>query len=533
LLLLFALLLLRWRRRRENGYYQTPIWTGWEIIDPTPAESQDNGNGDRQPGEGSPRGSGEEADSLLRRSRGSTAMADIGNGPISVPAAAAIAGGAAAGAGVAAGAPASGSNNGTNNSGGSGGGNTDSTVVSDYGILIHGSRYTDDPEGSSPTSIPARPSTDMGFIGDSRHIIPPSELLRIERERLDQEQQLMHNEPSSSRITSRAIPTVPEHYSPLSPPPRLDPDRLGAPSPPPKASSSAMSADEQDDPMVLTARRVRLSQLGPRSQPELRHSDTRAGSSSSGGVWGSLGLGGLARLSRLSWFKSFKDNMSDTYTSPRSRHASRSTSWVARPLSDHDVEAGRALLTEELSPPRPMGLTDEGERPRSSVSAKSAVSGNTVYHDAESTVSTPPPIPSLPRAYISGSQTFMVHSHGEFAEPPSYDPEQAAKDNDDHAPRLVDVLDMPAPPSVSQFSSASSRSVRFPPGLVGLQAPQSWYESSSSDGDNAGITIDVLEDTPPRAGDGWRAMARNATLSHPAEYRSSFGIVSISAFRLS
>jgi len=446
-------------------------------------------------------------------------MADIGRGPISVPAAAAIAG-TAAGAGAAAGAPASGSNNGTNNSGGSGGANTDSTVVSDYGILIHGSRYTDDPEGSSPTSIPARPSTDMGFIGDSRQIIPPSELLRIERERLEQEQQPTHNEPSSSRVTLRAISTVPEHYSPLSPPPRL-----GAPSPPPKASSSAMSTDEQDDPMVLTARRVRLSELGPRSQPDLQQSDTRAGSSSGGG-WGSLGLGGLARLSRLSWFKSFKDTLLDT---PRSRHASRPTSWAARPpSSDHDIEAGRALLPESLSPPRAMGLTDEGERPRSSVSARSAVSGNTVYHDAESTVNPHPPIPSLPRAYISGSQTFMVHSSGEFAEPPAYDPEQVAKDNDDddHAPRLIDVLDIPAPASVSQFSSASSRSVQFPPGLVALQGPQAWYESSSSDGDNAGITIDVLEDTPPRAGDGWRAMARSATLSHPAEYRSSFGIVS-------
>ena len=455
-------------------------------------------------------------------------MADIGKQPISVPAAAAVAG-AAVGAGAAAGTAPSGSNNGTTNSGGSGAANTESTAVSDYGILIHGSRYTDDPEDSSPTSIPARPSTDMGFIGDSRQIIPPSELLRIERERLEQEQQ-MHNEPSTSRIVSRAIPTVPEHYSPLSPPPPLNLDRSGAQTPPPKASSSAMSAgsaNEQDDPMVLTARRVRLSQLGPRSQPELRGSDTQAGSSSSGGGWGSLGLGGLARLSRLSWFKSFKDNLQDPYTSPRSRHASRPVSWVARPLSDYDVEAGRALLTDELSPPRPMGLTEEGERPRSSVSAKSAVSGNTIYHDAESTAGTPPPIPSLPRAYMSSSQTFMAQSHGEFAEPPIYEPDTAAKDDDNHAPRLVDVLDMPAPASVSQFSSASSRSVQFPPGLMAIQSPRSWYESSSSDGDNAGITIDVLEDTPPRAGDGWRAMARNATLSHPSEHRTSFGVVSI------
>jgi hypothetical protein len=507
-----ALVLLRWRRKRENGSYQTPIWTGWEIVDPTPADSQVNGNDrDRPPGEGSPRVSGEEADPLLRRSGATangqpTTMANIGTRLVTVPPPA-----------------ASGSNSGTNNSGGSGARNSVSTAVSDYGILIHGG-YTDDPTDSSSTDIPARPSTDMGFIGDSRHIIPPSELLRIEQERLEQEQ-LMRNEPLTTRSLSTVPEAIPEDYSPLSPPPVLDPDRVHSPSSP-KASSSAMSgrsANEQENPEVLTARRVRMSQLGPRSQPDLRSQDSRAGSSSGG--WGSLGLGGIARLSRLSWFKKFKDEVQDTYTSPRSRHVSRPSSWTARPLSDHDIEVGRALLDDDLLPPRALGLAGEGERPRSSVSARSAISGNTVYHDAESTVGTPPAIPSLPRAYISGSTSGNTQGLGEFAEPPSYESEQTAKDND-QAPRLVDVLDIPAPASVSQFSSASSRSVQFPPGLVTLRSPGSWYESSSSDGDNAGITIDVLEDTPPRAGDGWRAMARHATLNSPADHRSSFGVVS-------
>jgi hypothetical protein len=469
----------------------------------------------------------------LRRSGttdgGTTAMADTSTRLASVPpaatTAAAVAAGAAAGARGVPRAAGSGSNSGTNNSGGSGR-NTESTAVSDYGILLHGSDYTDDP--SSPTHVPARPSTDMGFIDNSRRIIPPSELLRIEREREEQDQLLMRNEPS----TSRAITTVPEHYSPLSPPPLLNPDHGIPSSSLLKASSSAMSAgsgNEQDDPMVLTARRVRLSQLGPRSQPELRVRDTGSGSTTTGG-WGSLGLGGIARLSRLSWFKSFRDNLEDPYTTPRSRHGSRPSSWTPRPLSDHDIEAGRALLDDGFRPPRALGTTDEGERPGSSVSARSGISGNTVYHDAESTPGTPPAIPSLPRAYMSSSPTGLTQSHGDFGAPPLYEPDQPAKD-DDHAPRLVDVLDIPAPASVSQFSSASSRSVQFPPGLVTLQSPRSWYESSSSDGDNAGISIDVLEDTPPRAGDGWRAIARNATLSHP-DHRTSFGIVSISFRRL-
>jgi len=61
----------------------------------------------------------------------------------------------------------------------------------------------------------------------------------------------------------------------------------------------------------------------------------------------------------------------------------------------------------------------------------------------------------------------------------------------------------------------------FPPGLIQLPTPRSWYESSSSEGEN--ITIDVLEDEPPRAGDGWRVLARNANVSQ-TEHRSSFGI---------
>ena len=450
-------------------------------------------------------------------------MSDTSTRLVSVPPAAVVAGGVATGTAFA-GALTSRSNSGTNNSGGSGAANTESTVVSDYGVLLHGSDYTDDPESSSPTHIPARPSTDMGFIADSRRIVPPSELLRMERERLEQEQ-LMHNEPSSSRNMA----TVPEHYSPLSPPPPLDPDRLGLLSTP-RPSSSAMSGasgNDQDDPKVLTARRVRLSQLVPRSQPELRVPETSAGASS-GGVWGSLGLGGIARLSRLSWFKNFRENIQDQPASPESRRGSRwgsrPVSWVPRPLSEHDIEGSRAFFDDDLKPPRALGFTEEGERPKSSVSAKSA---STVYHDAESNPGTPPPLPALPRAYMPASPTtYMEQSREDSARSPMYGSDETAID-DDSAPRLVDVLDMPAPSSVSQFSSASSRSVQFPPGLTTLQSPQAWYESSSSEGDHAGITIDVLEDTPPRPGDGWRAIARNATLSHPAEHRTSFGVVSI------
>ena len=114
----------------------------------------------------------------------------------------------------------------------------------------------------------------------------------------------------------------------------------------------------------------------------------------------------------------------------------------------------------------------------SAVSAKSAVSGSTVYHDARSLAGTPPPLPPLPRALLSGSQTDMSQSYGGTNEPPSYQYEsdqtgsQAATAKGGDTPRGVDILDLPAPASVSLLSSASSKvTVPFPPGLVQLPTP--------------------------------------------------------------
>lgn len=539
-----------------------------------------DGEGGRRLGEGSPRGSGEEADSLLRRSRsagngGITTMRDIGGRPVSVPstgaALLAIGGGGSHSGGT-----------GTNGSRDS----RSTASVSDYGVLLHGGEYTDDdPEGSSPTHIPARPSTELGFIGEERrgHIIPQSELLRDEGSS-------SHPRPEHERGPEE------EHgpeYSPLLPPPRLiDPDRptpgstqgQQIPSTSQKTSFSGRSGvhhDDLDDPMVLTARRVRMSQIGigpraefevgPRGQsPESPATSTTVhdpspvpGPSTSGGRgsggpgWGSLGLGGIARLSRLSWFKNLRENLGQQDSPTRSSHrGSRPTSYASK----GDVEAARGLLSgEEFKREQRgsraglgLGLGLGGERPISSVSAKSAVSSaTTIYHDARSDPETPPPLPPLPRAFLSGggngsgagSQVDVSAGYGSpgggggggGGEPPSYESphmHQAVKDlNSPHSHNIVDILDLPAPASVSQFSSASSRgTVPFPPGLVQLPTPRSWYESSSSEGGgeraDVFVGIDGLEDEPPRAGDGWRVLARNAGLGN-VEHRSSFGLVSV------
>lgn len=434
-------------------------------------------------------------------------MADIGRS-VSIPAPAAL-------AGVAAGVGAAAPHQGTNNSNGSGssGGRTESTAVSDYGVLL--ADYTN-----------ARRSSEMGqgYFDDaeprSRHIIPPSELLRLENERMEAEH-IYRDSPGGVHD-----PDDPARYSPLAPPPPLvDPERNTPQSASSKSSFSIISAQEQEDPVVMSARRVHMSDVGPRGSE--RGSEESSPVASTSGGWGALGLGGIARLSRLSWFKNFRENLQD---SP----PTRPQSYVGVALSDSDVEAGRATLGRDLKRPHALGLDAAGERPISTVSTKSAMSGSTVYHDAHSVPGTPPPVPPMPRVYMSIDHPELHNARsGSTMSPPAYESEhmgslagqtQAAKDAG-YAPRLVDVLDMPAPVSMSQFSSISSRGgMPFPPGL--LTTPRSWYESSSSDaGESAGIRIDVLEDAPPQARDGWRVLARNGSIAYP-EHRSSFGIVS-------
>lgn len=92
-------------------------------------------------------------------------------------------------------------------------------------------------------------------------------------------------------------------------------------------------------------------------------------------------------------------------------------------------------------------------------------------------------------------------------EPPSYEESRRATDQSpgETSSENVDVLDIPAPRPASPFTAASSRP-DFPPGLISLPAPRVWRDSHVS-GDSAGIQIDVLEEAPPTAQDGWRNLS--------------------------
>ncbi|OAX41894.1 hypothetical protein K503DRAFT_854317 [Rhizopogon vinicolor AM-OR11-026] len=454
LLLLFIWLV---RSRRRDSRAITPIWTGWNVVTPDPTGDEES----RPAGVGSPRDSGEEADPFLRQSTSGTRRISSSGQLVSpLPPGAAL----------------------PHVMGSTGSDRTRSSGVStDYGNVLPGSghfgqAYNDD-------GFPALATNDV--LG---HIMPPGELLRIEDE--DEPEEI-----PPPRIYSASHPSLPDHIAPLLPPPpfegatRKPSDRSLLDEKEKSVRSASYPTSDMEDSKVFTARRVRVQELGLRGPQDDDSTNTQPvpGPSS----WGTS----LSRL-RMSWFGSSS-----------SRSASRSRS--SRKESDQDAEAGQSLLGHRLR----VGINPVGERPTSGVSAKSAVSGNTIYHDAVSQMGSPVSLPS--RAMTPASQRGSAAPVTDFAPPvpsgapPAYDDpyDSMGTRNSNLYPSGVDVLDIPAP---APFSSTSMSGSLFPPGLPPLSSRRVWRDSLSvitGSSNGAGITIDVLDAEPPRAGHGWRNLA--------------------------
>lgn len=352
----------------------TPIWTGWQLVEPDELDASNrtsrNGSGGSNgprgsggagtPGEGSPRGSGEEIDPFLVRR--SIHSGTVGNEM------------------------------------------SQTKTETDTLVSVPPAAVT----GVASRSSPPR----MG------HIIPRDVLLQRmaeEDEAISSYADIRLVKPSSNRDSKG-------DYSPLSPPPPLDPDGLkglGVRTPHTTPDRSVGSRkhesihseksggswnDSHEQAELLVARRVRLGE--PSSLPTIpSESDSGTPPRSA------LGLSGLgSRLGRLSWFKrmSFTSGAGssstpadaqpeDIYTRspPRSPTRSRGHSRPgseSRLLDDIDIEA--ALPRSPRSPRLPgddsgvdlLGVPPSGARPISSISTKSAsgTSGQSVYHDARS-----------------------------------------------------------------------------------------------------------------------------------------------------
>ena len=509
ILLLIFICFLRYRaRRRRNPHHPTPIWTHWEVVSPSAPPPDD----ERPAGIGSPRDSGEEADSFLRRSRGASGHASASGNPV-----ASLPPGAAPPQIV-----------GSTGSGDSG--HTSSSAVTDYGVLLPGGgpigqAYRDDPH------FPARPSSEI-----TGYIVPPGQLLKID----DEEEP--SGPPRMYGVQRPSDPQLPEVFAPLLPPPPLDVDRLSVRKPSSlndkekSLRSLSYPASDTEDPKVYTARRVKVKELGPRSPTEETSSNTHADDGPVPGPssWrNSLGLSSISRL-RRSWFGGSS-----------SRDTSKSS---GRRVRADDAEVNQSLLSVPRIRSRAgLGLTIDGERPMSSVSAKSAMSGNTIYHDAVSRLDTPVSVPSRAMTPASargpGSANELVPPVP-IGAPPAY---ALSDPYDSLGSRLsfpysqgVDVLDLPVPQAASPFvasggTSTATRNVATPPGLGDSQV-RAWRDSLSvitGSSNNASVTIDMLDAEPPRAGEGWRSMAGllGTSTSEPGpdsgERRATFGTVSL------
>jgi hypothetical protein len=271
---------------------------------------------------------------------------------------------------------------------------------------------------------------------------------------------------------------------------------------------SMTPGNDPESAMLYTAQRVRV---GKNAVP-----------SSSGASWSETI--GIPNILRRSWLS--PKARSATPTTP----STKSSSLLARQLTDNELEAGRSLNAQLRSE---MGYR-EGARPVSGVSGLStgsARSGNTVFYDAQSREDvsfTPPPVPPLPQGTTSTGRSALaapsplsaepIRAHDESEQPPAYEPSSSKKDE------LADYLDAPVPRPVSPFASVSSAKGLSPPPGLALPDPHVWRDSATSPSNTSGgIDIDLLEEAPPAAGESWRQIAQGLPSLH--ERRTTFGLV--------
>lgn len=415
-----------------------PVEGGWTLV-------HDNGSGDRVPGEGSPRGSGEETDPFLRTSH-SNQMSQLPSARLVPPPPVLDA---------------------THNSM-----DSTSTGGSGYGSVV-------EPSQARFSHLVPPPVTQWG------NILPPTVLTHM----VDEPRR--HDD----------IMEEDEEESLLEPPPRLDPDRLGAMRTTPRPSLRSIVTSRSDrslpppgtpaswdeTPQLMTAQRIRVDEM---DRAEAREVPSPITSSPT-------------LLGRLGWL-----NRRSRQSTPE-RQESRPTT----PHLEPEVEAGPS--SRLLGHP-------QGLRPVSGYSGTSGESGSTLFHDAQSRNETPPPLPTPPAALTTTSRSRLPISEPmqeSTSEAPTIrvvgtsSPSQSQADDMDpfadttSSTVVPDPLDSPAP--ASRFATTSyERDPTFPHGLI---VSRSWMSSSGTLGDSdrtdsPGVSVDIYDEAPPPVAERWRFM---------------------------
>lgn len=525
-LFVLALFLYLWcKGRRNRGRFAefTSVDDDYYIIPP----------GGRFPGEGSPRHSGEEADPFLQRSSGTRRAAAVG-GAAGAAAMTQVTGSSASRSPVNRVPPPTGSGSSADsNSNASGFGEL--LDRPSLGLLPHMPEET--PHGGATLS-----EADMDRMGQE-NVLPD-----------DHDQ---YGDPEYLGAYAYSLdPLVPPRIiTGDAPSPALFTQRpTFVPQPSHLSKKESFSGDAEESATLLTARRVKVEDLGPRSTPS---GPSRHGSS---GLLGSLGLAGLANIGRMSWFKNI-DSPRQSITEPE---------YSAAPLTEKDIETGRTILSASGRVDsfghrsRGVGAGPDGSRPMSNLSTRSGTSGGTIYHDAHSSLPGTPTLAQLPRAVTPAEQPVLPAVETSWlssplSNPPAYnDPPPAPATTDtprspggtsfDDTPG-TDILDMPAPTALNHFSSISSlketatgssfgyKAPPFPPPGLETIRPIGWSDTSTdmtasplgsmgmlSGLDNQGdISDDVLEEAPPDAEQCWRTISSGGFID-PGR-RGTFGMV--------
>ncbi|KAF9648912.1 hypothetical protein BDM02DRAFT_3260668 [Thelephora ganbajun] len=441
----------------ESKGPREPIWTGWSMVH-TSAENRsvppveggwtlvhDNDSGDRVPGEGSPRGSGEETDPFLRASH-SNQMSQHPSARLVTPAPVLDA---------------------THNSM-----DSTSTGASGYGIVV-------EPSQARFSHLVPPPTTQWG------NIIPPAVLTQM----VDEPRR--HDD----------IMEEDEEESLLQPPPRLDPDRLGTSRTTPRPSLKSLRTSQSErslpvpdtpaswdeTPQLMTAQRIRVD--------EMDRAEAREVPSPITGSPSLLGrLGWLSRRSRQSTPERQESRPTtphlepDVEAGPSSRLLGHPQGL--RPISGHSGTSGESESTlfhdaqsrTETPPPLP------SPPPALTISSRSRLP---ISEPMQESTSEAPTIRVVGSSSPSQLQTDDVDP---FADPTS-------------STAVHDPLDAPAP--VSRFATTPhERDPMFPPGLIISRSwmTSSGTLGDSNHTDSPVISMDIYEEAPPSVAERWRFM---------------------------
>ena len=406
----------------------------------------DNGSGDRVPGEGSPRGSGEETDPFLRTSY-SNQMSQPPSARLVPPAPVLEA---------------------THNSM-----DSTSTGASGYGTVVEPS------QARFSHLIPPPPVTQWG------NIIPPTVLTQM----VDEPRR--HDD----------IMEEDEEESLLEPPPRLDPDRLGTfrTTPRPSLRSLVTSRSERslplpdtpaswdETPQLMTAQRIRVDEMDRADAHEIPSPTTASPS-----LLGRLGW--LNRRSRQSTPERQESRPTTPHREP-DVEAGPSARLLGhpqglRPVSGHSGASGGSESTlfhdaqsrNETPPPLPtppaaLTTTSRSRLPMSEPMQESA-------SDA----------PTIRVVGTSSPSQSQADDMDPFADTTS-------------STVVQDPLDAPAP--TSRFATTSyERDPMFPPGLIVSRSwmTSSGTLGDSDRTDSPAVSMDIYDEAPPPVAERWRFM---------------------------